>query len=215
MSLLANDFRLSARRLLRSPGFALVAIATLALGIGANTSIFSVVDAALIRALPYPNADRVVRIYSPSKKGRNSSVSPPDFTDWRAASTVFDGMAAISDGAYALTGDGVAEEVDAANVTQDFFTILGTPPEAGRTFAADDELPDVHVVILSDGLWRRRFGADRGLIGRSIFLDAVPYTVIGVMPPGFDYPEGDGIWTPRPFNAHDLATQRGAHYLSV
>src|SRR5262249_21253114 len=131
MSLLANDFRLSARRLLRSPGFALVAILTLAMGIGANTSIFSVVDAALIRVLPYPNADRVVRIFSPSKKGR-SSVSPPDFVDWRAANTVFDGMAAISDGAYALTGDGVAEEVDAAGVTQDFFSILGTRPEVGR-----------------------------------------------------------------------------------
>src|SRR5581483_10246904 len=214
MSLLANDFSLSARRLLRSPGFALVAILTLAMGIGANTSIFSIVNAALIRALPYPNADRVVRLFSPSKKGR-SSASPPDFTDWRASSTVFDGMAAISEGAYALTGNGIAEEVDAANVTQDFFEILGTPPEAGRTFSADDEIPDAHVVVLSDGLWRRRFGADPGLIGRSILLDAVPYTVIGVMPAGFDYPGGDGLWTPRPFTAHDLSSQRGAHYLSV
>ena len=151
MSLLANDIRLSARRLLRSPGFALVAVITLALGIGANTSIFSVVDAALIRALPYPAADRVVRIYSPSTKGRNN-VSPPDFVDWRADNTVFDGMGAYADGSYALTGNGAAaEELDAASVTQDFFSVLGRSPELGRTFTANDEVPGVHVVVLSDG----------------------------------------------------------------
>ncbi|HXB25872.1 MAG TPA: ABC transporter permease [Gemmatimonadaceae bacterium] len=214
MSLLANDLRLSIRRLLRSPGFALVAVTTLALGIGANTSIFSVVDAALIRPLPYPTADRVVRIHSPSVKGP-STVSPPDFLDWRAANTVFDGMGAYSEGSYALTGNGVAEELDAAGVTQDFFQVLRRTPALGRTFAADDEVPGVHVVVLSDGLWRRRFGADSGCIGRSIVLDAVPYTVIGVMPPDFEYPAGDVLWTPQPFTAHDLATQRGAHYLSV
>src|SRR5215469_6882136 len=128
MSLLANDIRLSARRLLRSPGFALVAIITLALGIGANTSIFSVVDAALIRSLPYPAADRIVRIESPSKKGM-TSVSPPDFVDWRAYATVFDGMGAYVEQEYALTGDGTAaEELDAASVTQDFFPVLGVAP---------------------------------------------------------------------------------------
>jgi predicted permease len=214
MNLLANDLRLSIRRLLRSPGFALVAVTTLALGIGANTSIFSVVDAALIRPLPYPTADRVVRVYSPSFKGP-STVSPPDFVDWRADNTVFDEMGAYSEGSYALTGNGVAEELDAAGVTQDFFRVLRRAPELGRTFTADDEVPGVHVVVLSDGLWRRRFGADSGLVGRSILLDAVPYTVIGVMPADFEYPAGDVLWTPQPFTAHELATQRGAHYLSV
>jgi putative ABC transport system permease protein len=214
MSLFANDLRLSIRRLLRSPGFALVAITTLALGIGANTSIFSVVDAALIRALPYPAADHVVRIYSPSKKGL-SSVSPPDFVDWRADATVFDGMAAYVGQEYALSGDGAAEELDAASVTQDFFAILGVAPQLGRTFSADDEVPGVHVVVLSDGLWRRRFGGDSGIVGRSVVLDQMPYTVIGVMPRRFDYPDGMALWTPQPFTAHDLATQRGAHYLDV
>jgi putative ABC transport system permease protein len=214
MNLLANDLRLCIRRLLRSPGFALVAVTTLALGIGANTSIFSVVDAALIRPLPYPTADRVVRLYSPSFKGP-SSVSPPDFVDWRADNTVFDEMGAYSEGSYALTGNGVAEELDAAGVTQDFFQVLRRTPELGRTFTADDEVPGVRVVVLSDGLWRRRFGADSGLVGRSILLDAVPYAVIGVMPADFEYPAGDVLWTPQPFTAHDLATQRGAHYLSV
>ncbi len=214
VTLLANDIRLSLRRLIRAPGFALIAILTLALGIGANASIFSVVDAALIRALPYPDAEQIVRIYSPSKKGR-SSVSPPDFVDWRASSTAFDGMAAISDGSYALTGVGTAEEVDAAGVTQDFFSVLGVKPSLGRTFTADDEIPGAHVVVLSDALWRRRFNGDSTLVGRSIVLDAVPYTVVGVMPPGFEYPLGDAIWTPQPFTAHDLSTQRGGHYLSV
>ncbi|HTD61296.1 MAG TPA: ABC transporter permease [Gemmatimonadaceae bacterium] len=214
MSLLANDLRLSIRRLLRSPGFALVAVTTLALGIGANTSIFSVVDAALIQPLPYPTADRVVRVFSPSLKGP-STVSPPDFLDWRADNTVFDGMGAWADGSYALTGNGTAEELDAASVTQDFFRVLRRTPELGRTFTADDEVSGVHVVVLSDGLWRRRFGADSGLVGRSILLDAVPYTVIGVMPSDFDYPAGDLLWTPQQFTSHDLATQRGAHYLSV
>ena len=214
MSLLANDIRLSARRLLRAPGFALVAVVTLALGIGANTSIFSVVDAVLIRPLPYSTADRIVRVYSPSMKGR-SSVSPPDFVDWRADNTVFDGMGAYADGSYALTGNGTAEELDAASVTQDFFSVLRRTPEMGRTFTADDEVPGVHVVVLSDALWRRRFGADPALVGRSILLDAVPYTVIGVMPPDFEYPAGDALWTPQPFTSHDLATQRGAHYLTV
>lgn len=214
VTLLGNDIRLALRRLIRAPGFALIAILTLALGIGANASIFSVVDAALIRALPYPDAEHIVRIYSPSKKGR-SSVSPPDFVDWRASSTAFTGMAAISDGAYALTGHGPAEEVDAAGVTADFFSVLGVKPALGRTFTADDEIPGIHVVVLSDALWRRRFNADSGLVGRSIVLDAQPYTVIGVMPVGFEYPFGDAIWTPQPFTSHDLATQRGGHWLSV
>jgi putative ABC transport system permease protein len=213
--LLAHDLRSSARRLIRSPGFTLVAVLMLALGIGANTSIFSVVDAALIRPLPYPAADHLVRIYSPSKKGR-SSISPPDFVDWRADNTVFDGMAAFEAQAYALTGGGgMAEEVDAAMVTQDFFPVLGVSPALGRAFTANDEIPGVNVVVLSDDLWRQRFGGDSGVIGRSIVLDAVPYTVIGVMPRAFNYPAWALLWTPQPFTAHDLATQRGAHYLDV
>src|SRR5262249_50263790 len=162
----------------RSPGFALVAILTLALGIGANTSIFSVVDATLIRSLPYPAADHIVRVFSPSKKGGLASVSPPDFVDWRAGNTVFASMGAYSDANYALTGDGTAEEVDGASVTQDFFPVLGLTPSLGRTFTADDAVPGVHVVVLSDGLWRRRYGTDSSIVGRSILLDAVPYTVV-------------------------------------
>lgn len=214
MSVLALDLRSSARRMVRSPGFALVAVTTLALGIGANTSIFSAVNAALIRPLPYPDAEHLVRIYSPSKRGR-SAVSPPDFVDWRADATVFDGMAAFESQAYALTGSGLAEEVDAAAVTQDFFPVLGVSPTVGRTLTANDEVPGVHVVVLSDGLWRQRFGADSAMVGRSIVLDGVPYTVVGVMPRTFDYPAGALLWTPLPFTSRDLATQRGAHYLDV
>ncbi|MDB4908839.1 MAG: permease [Gemmatimonadetes bacterium] len=215
MDTLALDLRIAFRRLVRSPGFTLVATITLALGIGANTAIFSVVDAALLRALPYPDAGRIVRIYGTAKSGLGT-VSPPDFVDYRAQARSFVGMAAVNEGSYALSGDGAAEQVSGAGVTGDYFTVMGMAPQLGRAIGADDAVVGAApVAVISDGLWRRRFGADSLLVGRTIILDAVATRVIGVMPARFDYPEQSTVWTPMSFTPQALATQRGAHYLNV
>jgi predicted permease len=216
MDTLALDFRLALRRLARTPGFTLIAAFTLAIGIGATTAIYSVVDAALFRALPYPAANELLRVYTPADAGGRSTVSPPDFVDYRSESHSFRAMAAFVEDSYALSGDGPAEQRNGAYVTSDFFTVLGVRPALGRPIGADDAVPGgPRVVMLSDGLWRGRFGADLSLVGRTIMLNGVATTVIGVMPPEFDYPSGTDLWTPLPFTAQDLATQRGAHYLGV
>ncbi len=216
MGTLGLDFRLAVRRLARTPGFTLIAAFTLAIGIGATTAIFSVVDAALFRALPYPAANELLRIYTPADNGGRSTVSPSDFVDYRGESRSFRAMAAFVEETYALSGDGPAEQRDGAYVTGDFFTVLGVRPALGRPILADDAVPGgPRVVVLSDALWRGRYGADLSLIGRTIMLDGVATTAIGVMPPQFDYPTGTSLWTPLRFTAQQLATQRGAHYLDV
>jgi predicted permease len=216
MDTLVLDFRLALRRLARTPGFTLIAAFTLALGIGATTAIYSVVDAALFRALPYPAADELLRIYTPADDGGRSTVSPPDFVDYRSESHSFRALAAFINESMALSGEGPAEQRDGAYVTGDFFTVLGVRPALGRPIGADDAVPDgPRVVMLSDGLWRGRFGGDLSLVGRTIMLNGVATTVIGVMPPQFDYPAGADLWRPLRFTAQELATQRGAHYLGV
>ena len=215
MSDLLQDLRYAIRTLRRSPGFTGIAILTLALGIGATTAILSLVNATLLRALPYPEADRIVRVHQTVQEGR-STVSPPDFTDWRAGSDAFAGMAAYHGTSYALTGVGEARQVQALKVTGDFFTVMGVTPIVGRSIGnADAQVGAEPVVVISEAMWRRDFGADRALIGRRLLLDATPYTVIGVAPARFDFPDGREMWTPLFFTEEDLATQRGAHYLSV
>jgi len=216
MDTLAFDLRLALRRLARTPGFALIATLTLAIGIGATTAIYSVVDAALLRALPYPAANELLRIYTPGDGGGRSTVSPPDFVDYRSENHSFRAVAAFAEGTYALSGEGAAEQRTGSYVTGDFFTVLGVRPALGRPIGAEDAVPGgPRVVVLSDGLWRGRFGADLSLIGRTITLDGVATTVIGVMPPRFAYPSGTDLWTPLRFTPEELATQRGAHYLDV
>ena len=209
-----TDLRRALRRLARTPGFSVVAIATLALGVGANTAIFSVVNAALIRPLPYPNADAIIRIF-PGPTGRGTA-SPPDFTDWRTGASSFGGMAATTNASSAITRAGVTEEIDGTVVTGDFFKVMAVRPSLGRTLdSTDTRSVGTNVVVLSDSLWRGLFGADPSIVGRAIRLDAVPYTVVGVMPKGFSYPGGSEYWAPLAFTDHDLTTQRGAHYLDV
>ena len=209
------DIRHALRRLARTPGFSLVAIATLALGVGATTAIFSVVNAALIRPLPYANADDIVRIYSPSSQG-GSTVSPPDYTDWRRAATSFSGMAATNQTSSAIANAGATEEIDGTLVSGDFFRIMAVRPALGRTLdSTDTQSVGTNTVVLSDSVWRRLFAADPAVLGRSVRLDDVPYTIVGVMPRGFSYPAGSEYWTPLAFSERDLATQRGAHYLDV
>jgi predicted permease len=209
-----HDLRYALRALLKSPGFTLVALLTLALGIGANTALFSVIDAALLRPFPYPEPDRIVRVFSMAR-GSENSVSPADFFDWQAMTRSFTGLAAVNAISMASSGEGPAEQVPGETVTGDFFRILGVQPALGRTFTDEEETPGRgFVAILSNALWRTRFGADPHIVGRTIRLDGQAWQVVGVMPRGFAYPSNALMWLPLAFPP-DLKVMRGGHYLDV
>jgi putative ABC transport system permease protein len=198
----ARDFRHALRMLHRSPGFTTVAVLTLALGIGANSAIFSVVDAILLRPLPYPQPDRLVRIWEASAKfdSPRNVVNPFNFLDWRDHSQSFESMAAISGLMTNLSSHGQPIAVQGMQVSPEFFSTLRVPPLLGRTFAAEEGVAGQdQVVILSYDLWQRQYGANPNIIGAKIDVDAVPYTVIGVMPRGFSFPKiKSEVWTPLP-----------------
>src|SRR5215469_653782 len=188
---LVEDLRYGLRVLGNNPGFACTAILTLALGIGANPAIFSVVNTVLLRPLPYKEADRLVTV-SGNNRARGfdtDQVSPLDFADWRSQNHVFEAMAASTDAQYTLTGEGEPRLITAYSFCADYFHVLGTAPLLGRTFLPEEEEPGKnHVAVLSYSLWQKRFGGDRDLVGRDILLDGAPYTVVGIMPPAFQYP---------------------------
>jgi putative ABC transport system permease protein len=215
MNSLLIDLRYALKGLRRSPAFTSVAVLTLALGIGANVAIFSVVNAALVRSLPYPAPDRLVQLFAQTRK-LHGAVSPPDFADWRVQSHSFTEMAAVNEGSWALSGEGPAEQVPGAAVTSGFFRVLGIAPDRGRGFTDDEAVPGQdNTVVISERLWRTRFGGDSTVLGKAIRLDGVSRLVTGIMPAGFDFPGGSELWVPLGFTANDLATQRGAHYLDV
>jgi predicted permease len=211
-----NDLRYALRALRRQPGFAATAVVTLALGIAATTAVFSVVYGVLLRPLPFPHSERLVRVFA-ERSGGLWTVSPPDFTDWRAQAASFEHLAAVNtDMSVALTGDGPATRRVAAAVTANFFATLGVPPALGRGFTEAHEVPGQdRAAVLSDALWRTQYGADPGVLGRFLRLDGAEYEVVGVMPPDFDVPAGTELWLPLAFTVADLTTQRGAHYLDV
>ena len=184
-----QDVRFALRTLRKSPGFTLVAILALAIGIGGNTAIFSLVDAVRARALPYKDPDRLVQIWGNVMRARveRSGTSYPDYLDWRAQSKSFDDMAAFDGQTLTLAGIDEPERISTEFVAAPYFSLLGAAPAMGRTFAAEEDLvaQPAYVVVLGDGLWRRRFGADPQVVGRAIRLNSTSYTVIGVMPPGF------------------------------
>ena len=209
-----HDLRYALRALLKSPGFTLVAVLTLALGIGANTALFSVVDAALLRPFPYPEADRIVRVFS-MVRGGDASVSPADFLDWQRMTRSFTGLAATNAVSMASSGEGPAEQIPGLAVTAEFFRILGVAPVLGRSFTDEEEtLGRDRAVILSDALWRTRFGSDPRIVGRAIRLDGQAWQVVGVMPRGFRYPDDAQMWTPLAWPP-ELRAMRGGHYLDV
>ncbi|HEY7179974.1 MAG TPA: ABC transporter permease, partial [Blastocatellia bacterium] len=195
-----QDLRYGARMLLKNPGFTLIAVFTLALGVGMNTAIFSVVNAVLLRALPYPQAERIVVLW-----GKNESLklnqaefpaSYPDFMDWRERSRSFTQLAAMLPGSFNLSGGGEAERVGGVAVSADFFNALGVGAALGRAFDAEEERVGAEpVVLLGHGLWSRRFGADPQIIGRNVTLDGKRYRVVGVMPAGFAFPHGTDLPT--------------------
>jgi len=190
METFLQDLKYGARMLIKSPAFTAVAVLALALGIGANTAIFSVVNAVLIRSLPFEKPDRLLMVWERNQsRGRDTNViSPANFLDWSEQNSVFDKMGALYDYRGNLTGNGDPEELALQSVTANFFDLLGVNAGLGRTFTNDEsERGQDHVVILSQGLWKRRFGSDASLLGKPIKLGGEDFTVIGVMPPDFDF----------------------------
>src|SRR5262245_31388496 len=185
-----QDLRYGARMLLKNPGFTLVAVLTLALGIGANTAIFSVVNATMLRPLPYSEPERLVQVWETKPRANRWSdwVSYPDFRDWREQNTVFDEIGACRTLAFNLTGGDSPESLAGAYVSASLFTVLGVKPILGRTFLDEEDRPGANrVAVISHGLWRRRFGADPGLIGKTIQVDGESHVVVGIMPPDFKF----------------------------
>ena len=197
MDTLFKDIRYGLRNLTNHPGFTAIVIGTLALGIGASTAIFSVVNSVVLRRLPYPNAERIVAIQELNREGRQGQVTGPNFLDWRAQNTVFEHLAAFKRTNVNLTLADQAERIDLAQTSANFFDVFGVGPQYGRLFVAGDEQAGhAPVVVLSDALWRRRFGADPGVVGRPITLDGSSYTVVGVAAAGFRYPNKTEAWLP-------------------
>ncbi|HEX4468906.1 MAG TPA: ABC transporter permease, partial [Gemmatimonadaceae bacterium] len=213
---LRQDARYALRVFGRGRSFVAVSVLTLALGVGANTAIFSVVRGVLLRHLPYAEPDRLMAIESVIG-GSPTAASPPDFLDWRAQTKSFSSLAAYYSSTTALTGTGEAERLDQARVSANFFDVIGVRPEHGRGFrAGEDDISAPRVVVLSDGLWRRRFGADESLIGRTILLDDFPTTIIGIAPPELRMPAGVDLWMTTRFEARDVASSsRGARWIQV
>jgi putative ABC transport system permease protein len=213
-----QDLRFGFRQLLAKPGFAAIAILSLALGIGANTAIFSLLDAVLLRPLPFHDPDRLVMVWEDATRvgfPRNTP-APANYADWKAQNRVFEDMAAVNWRSYNLTDEGEPEKVEAQGVTANFFPLLGVKPELGRVFTEEEDQPGrSNVALISYGLWQRRFGGDPALVGKEILLDGQKRTVIGVAPPGFQFLSKEtGLWVPMAFSPQELAN-RGSHYLTV
>jgi predicted permease len=221
MTKLTQDFRYGLRVLRKNPGFAIVAILVLGLGIGANTAIFSVVNTVLLRPLPFEDPARIVHVWHvPPPKSfpgmTRFSVSTANYIDWRQQNNVFEDMAMYTGSSMNLTGGDKAESLLAATVEPTFFSVLGVKPLLGRTFPPGEEQPGQnHKVVLTHAFWQNRFGGDRSIVGKQIMLDDEPYTVIGVMGPGFMYPMWEEkIWIPLTWSDKERAV-RGEHHSMV
>ncbi|HTO73482.1 MAG TPA: ABC transporter permease [Gemmatimonadales bacterium] len=211
-----HDFRLAIRSLRRTPGFTTVVVLTLALGIGANTAIFSVVNTVLLRSLPYPDADRLMTI----NEGRlpnlpDFAVSPANFHDYHDQNRSFSALAAYNEGDYTVTGEGEPVSLHGLEVSTEFFTVLGTGPVLGRAFTSEETAESAEpVVIVSHDLWLSRFGGAADVLSRSLTIDGKTFRIVGVMPAGFAFPQQGRLWLPLQLPA-DPNAQRGAHYLGV
>ncbi len=211
-----QDLRYAVRSLRRKPLVAAVTVVTLGLGIGGASAVFSVVQAVLLRPLPFHEPDRLVRIWELTRDGDRFSFSDPNYLDLRAASRAAQRLAAYNDlGASAVLADGgEPQRIAAVPVSASLTDVLGVRPQVGRMFSEDEDRPGMaeRFIVLSDGLWRRRFGAEPGIVGRAVTLDGAPYVVTGVMPPRFDFPGGAEAWVPL---AADPRSERGDKDLAV
>jgi putative ABC transport system permease protein len=215
MDTIRQDIRYAFRRLIKSPAFTLVALLTLALGIGANSAIFSVVNAVLLQPLPYRAPEQIVGIYHLSE-GRRATMSGPNFTDVKKLNTTLQDAAAYTRSRVILTGRGEPVRLDTAEVSATLFDLLGVQAMRGRTFRAEENQPGkTHVAVLSHELWRQRFGGEESIIGQQVTLDGVQYQVIGVMPPKFSFPAARALWTPIEYTEDFTTKQRGAWYLQA
>jgi putative ABC transport system permease protein len=216
MNTFLRDLRYGVRVLLKQPGFTFVAVLTLALGIGANTAVFSVVNAVLLRPLPYPQPERMVYVWETklSDPAVEDAISPQNFTDIRARNQSFDSYFAYNNTSFTLTADQQPEALTGVQASADFARVVGLAPSLGRMFTADEDAPGKdHVALIGDALWKRRFGASNQIIGQSVQLNGEPYTIIGVLPPNFNFPsQTTEVWTPL---ALDLSKySRGTAFLS-
>jgi putative ABC transport system permease protein len=222
MNSLLQDLRFGLRMLVKNPVFTLIAVVTLALGIGANTAIFSVVDAVLLRPLPYPEANRLVFLWStmPSQGVATSGSAVPDYQGWRDRNQVFEGLAAFYNGDFNLASTGSPPElIQGAYITSNLFSVLKISPFLGRSFTSEEEqFGKHHVVLLSYGLWQRRFAGDRDIVGRDIKLGGESYSVAGVMPRGLPFfdnlPEVE-LWTPVSFAPNDNMATRNNYFINL
>jgi putative ABC transport system permease protein len=216
MGSLLQDVRYALRMLRKSPGFTAVAILTFALGIGANTTTFSSVNAMLLRPFPFPKLQQVVEVWETAPKQHELRVSaaPANFLDWAQQSREFNGLAAGHGWNVNLTGNGVAERVEAYQVTADFFRLAGVAPQMGRAIGASDFANGVApVVVLSHGFWERHLGSDANVLGKTLLLDGRKFTVVGVASPEFDFPVGAEAWAPLDLSL--FKADRADHFLTV
>jgi predicted permease len=219
-----QDIRYALRQLRNNTGFAAVAIVTLALGIGANTAVFSVVDAVMLHPLPYAHPEQLVQAESVnSHNPQSGSISYPDFFDWRSQNHSLEHLVSYHDSIFVLTGLERPVQLDGMITSWDLLPALGIQPELGRGFTPDEEKRGTHVVLISHSLWTSQFGADKGIVGRSVRLSGALYTIIGVTPPSFRFPVNrpkNSIWTTLaldddPLDPHPNVQNRGSHFLSA
>ncbi|HEV8484611.1 MAG TPA: ABC transporter permease [Blastocatellia bacterium] len=217
MQRLLQDLRYGARMLATKPAFTLIAVVTLALGIGANTAIFSVVNAVLLRPLPYKDSERIMTIWQDNSRAgmKREAVSPANFLDIRNRNQLFEAIAAAEPFGYSLTGQGEPERFSSWLVSADFFQILGVDALYGRTFLPEEyKSGNEAVVVIGHGLWQRRFGGDPGLVGQTVLLNGQPYTIVGVMPPEFQFPPGRELWAPNVI-PKSYSRDRGSAWIPV
>jgi putative ABC transport system permease protein len=210
-----QDFRLALRTILARPGFVTVVIITLALGIGLTAAVFSVVSGVLLRPLPFPQPDRLVRLYETAPSVRFGSISAPNLDDWRAQSHSFEQLAGMSYASFNLAGTGEPERLSGFRITPELLPLLRVAPTLGRGFVAEEHTPGRdREILISHDLWQRRFGGSPEIVGRAVSVNGAPHTIVGVMPAGFFFAARVDVWTPFVRDAADPAQARGNHFLA-
>src|SRR5262245_16298817 len=217
MENLIRDLRASIRSLVKKPGFTVVVVLMLIVGIATNTAIFSVVNGVLLRPLPYQGDDRILTVWqtAPNRGVDREETSPADFFDWQQQSGSFEEFGMAEPWGHLMTGDAEPEAIRSWVVSPGFFEALGAQPFLGRTFLSEEYEPSSSaVVVVGYKWWQSHFGGDRNLIGRKLTFNNQPTTVVGIMPPEFEYPPGREVWAPRPRRANDMQN-RGRTFIFV